>query len=420
VGAKRAWHKLSRRETLRAVNSGQEDDAYVRVSWKVSRVRADVTGIVSGWQPQNLAFAGGGAAGREDVFRWDSRASESGAAARSPVGLAVPPGSGADGRAKEVPEEEPVRFNWSSVAADTGNWDTPKDEAEKPVEAVQTETKTEDAGISLPEIPEEAKPHPLLLKPSSKPEDRVNVRSDLPLTPKSTENDDDWGDMVGSSREVAIDSPPTTSSPSPSLTKRSPAFSDPEISTDHSQPDDAPLTDDGGKATASAPPFDTRRPPPSRGAAVDPRAQRAAASSHGPEMPAPFFSDLQPKAAAVRSYLIRKAADSQRGAPPSPPTTTSPVVEERVPARSLHGDGAPLDSSDEESPLATSEAWHAHDGAAAEAAAVAGKTVPGDGLRLGDGLALPEAKEQVQVVQGLHEDAKRIIDRLGSFAYMLK
>ena len=420
IGAKRAWHKLSRRETLRAVNSGQEDDAYVRVSWKVSRIRGDVMDIVSNWRPQTLSIVSGSVSGADDVFRWGAREPDSAAPPKTSVGTALPRRSAVDDRAKEASEEDPVLFSWSSVAADTGNWGTPKDE---PAKDVRVETKIpEDVGNPPAEMPDDLKPLPLLQKPSTKPNEdhgpSVTIHSALPLTPKSADADDEWGDMVDSSREIAIESPPITSSPSPSLTKQSPTLSTSGISTDHNAPDDAPPAEDVRRAPIGPPtptsPLLTDAPQPRSGLSVDPRAQRAAQSSQGPEMPAPFFSDLQPKASAVRSYLIKKATGARRAAPAS---LADDDGDAPPPVRKPEDGAVTFDSGDEESPLATSEAWHARRGLPVAAAE---EVAPADEPRLGDTAAPPLLQARIQAEQGLREEAERVIAGLGSFAYMLQ
>jgi hypothetical protein len=424
TGAKRAWHKLSRRETLRAVDSGESDAAYVRVSWKVSRIRGDVMGIVARWRPQSGAAAtvANGAERDGDVFRWDSVGPERGAASdgapvESPVGTAVRQRSGLDGRSAE-----PVLFNWSSVVPDTGDWDTP-DEAGKTAKEREIEAKSPGGEIADPatETLEELKPPPLLLKPSAPKlgEDHgnsVTIHSDLPLTPKTTE-DDDWGDMVDSSREINIASPPITSSPSPSLTKRSPivaaesapVFSDSGMFIeDHDVPDDAPpgAPDDDVQKTTIPVPFET--PSPSSRVVVDPRAQRIA-HNQGPDLPAPFFSDLPPKAGGVRSYLIKKATNSQRPA-------TRLLDGEDGPAQHLEDSGA-FESKDGGSPSVTSETWNAQN---ILAITTTEQTAPIDLPHLEDNLTPPLSNVQIRAGQDLHEDAKRVIDGLGSFGYMLK
>jgi hypothetical protein len=130
-------------------------------------------------------------------------------------------------------------------------------------------------------------------------------------------------------------------------------------------------------------------------------------------MPAPFFGDLQPKASAVRSYLIRKAtADAPRPVPADSTDEDEQEEEEdtALPARTPDGGVAvgSVDSSDEESPLVAEEAWHAHGGLGVGVEAVA---------PVGDVVGPVLVEKEIRPV---HEEAKRVIAGLGSFAYMLR
>ncbi|ORX96229.1 hypothetical protein BCR34DRAFT_578798 [Clohesyomyces aquaticus] len=72
TSARKAWYRLTRKQTMREFNSGNDDDNYVRVNWATSHIRSDVIKIVGRWQSEDRTSGrghGGGAG-----FNWDHRA----------------------------------------------------------------------------------------------------------------------------------------------------------------------------------------------------------------------------------------------------------------------------------------------------------------------------------------------------------
>lgn len=72
VSARKSWYRVTRRETLRKFESGNDGNSYVRVGWHESATRAEVTKIVARWTTEdriNGRTLLGGKPGA--VFGWD-------------------------------------------------------------------------------------------------------------------------------------------------------------------------------------------------------------------------------------------------------------------------------------------------------------------------------------------------------------
>ncbi|KAF2465146.1 uncharacterized protein BDR25DRAFT_396358 [Lindgomyces ingoldianus] len=73
TSARKAWYRLTRKQTMREFNSGNDDDNYVRVTWETSHIRSEVTKIVGRWASEDLISGRGQAGGAG--FNWDHRPS---------------------------------------------------------------------------------------------------------------------------------------------------------------------------------------------------------------------------------------------------------------------------------------------------------------------------------------------------------
>ncbi|KAK8153905.1 hypothetical protein BKA80DRAFT_313701 [Phyllosticta citrichinensis] len=72
ISARKSWYRVTRRETLRKFESGNDGNSYVRVGWHESATRAEVTKIVARWTTEdriNGRTLLGGKPGA--VFGWD-------------------------------------------------------------------------------------------------------------------------------------------------------------------------------------------------------------------------------------------------------------------------------------------------------------------------------------------------------------
>jgi hypothetical protein len=115
---RKAWYRLTRKQTMREFNSGNSDDSYVRVTWPGSQVRSEVHKTVARWAREDRMSGTGPGAGAS--FYWDTPA---------PVEPRIPKGHQ---RTKtSIPTQRiaaPMRQSLPPVATNTAaafNWDSP-------------------------------------------------------------------------------------------------------------------------------------------------------------------------------------------------------------------------------------------------------------------------------------------------------
>ncbi|OSS46925.1 hypothetical protein B5807_08835 [Epicoccum nigrum] len=72
TSARKAWYRLTRKQTLREFNHGDNDDNYIRVNWTNSRVRSDVHKTVARWAREDRISGTG--PGARASFYWDTPA----------------------------------------------------------------------------------------------------------------------------------------------------------------------------------------------------------------------------------------------------------------------------------------------------------------------------------------------------------
>ena len=72
TSARKAWYRLTRKQTLREFNHGENDDNYVRVTWKNSNVRTEVNKVVGRWAREDRISGTG--PGARASFYWDTPA----------------------------------------------------------------------------------------------------------------------------------------------------------------------------------------------------------------------------------------------------------------------------------------------------------------------------------------------------------
>ncbi|CAO2647124.1 Nn.00g080460.m01.CDS01 [Neocucurbitaria sp. VM-36] len=122
---RKAWYRLTRKQTLREFNSGTADDNHVRVTWANSHVRSEVNKIVGRWAREDrLSGTGPGA---RASFYWDTPAPVAAKTsishsrtqssmptprAAAPVRQSLPP----------LSTNTPAAFNWSSPSEVTNHW----------------------------------------------------------------------------------------------------------------------------------------------------------------------------------------------------------------------------------------------------------------------------------------------------------
>ncbi|KAF2179788.1 hypothetical protein K469DRAFT_715880 [Zopfia rhizophila CBS 207.26] len=118
TSARKAWYRLTRKQTMREFNSGKDEDNYVRVTWQTSQIRSEVSKIVGRLGTEDRMAGRGQVAGA--MFYWDQPAlhSESKTLYKHPrkkssisVSSPIPP---AHQPVQPVSSNVPAAFNWSS------------------------------------------------------------------------------------------------------------------------------------------------------------------------------------------------------------------------------------------------------------------------------------------------------------------
>jgi hypothetical protein len=72
TSARKAWYRLTRKQTMREFNHGDNDDNYIRVNWTNSHVRTEVNKTVGRWAREDRISGNG--PGARASFYWDSPA----------------------------------------------------------------------------------------------------------------------------------------------------------------------------------------------------------------------------------------------------------------------------------------------------------------------------------------------------------
>ncbi|KAF1962388.1 hypothetical protein CC80DRAFT_487859 [Byssothecium circinans] len=118
---RKAWYRLTRKETLREYNSGLDYDTYIRVTWKTSHIRSEVNKVVSRWATEDR-MAGRGPGARAS-FYWDTSAPKDQKTQFHPRRKSTVSVSNPIGQTTQlITSELPAAFNWSSAATEAGPW----------------------------------------------------------------------------------------------------------------------------------------------------------------------------------------------------------------------------------------------------------------------------------------------------------
>ncbi|KAF1834002.1 hypothetical protein BDW02DRAFT_355727 [Decorospora gaudefroyi] len=247
TSARKAWYRLTRKQTMREFNSGSGsgDDNYIRVTWANSQVRSEVNKIVGRWAREDRISGIG--PGARASFYWDTPApvdsrvprghlrtktSVSTSRTAAPVRQSLPP----------VTTSLPAAFDWSSPTAAVDPWkqDSPDlrslssptvpkhttaDKAHMDElravsidltrDAGETQRQTATAPAETPAVAQGI-PAPVTLPTATSSKRQENL-SALDTNPPVQEqrsiapldDDDDWGEMISS---------PTVSTPISALT----------------------------------------------------------------------------------------------------------------------------------------------------------------------------------------------------------
>ncbi|CBY00184.1 hypothetical protein IAQ61_011118 [Plenodomus lingam] len=235
TAARKAWYRLTRKQTLREYNNGNADDNYIRVTWANSEIRKEVNKVVGRWAREDrLSGTGPGA---RASFYWDTSAPlepkrplvHSRTKSHVPTPRAVIP---ARQSLPPVNTSASAAFDWSSAeTADYWKLDSPAPRSASspltanPVQACQLNresravsvtTTSPDLGmceiVSIQPFETMGAADPIAPPPitSSLPAltEPLNTSGSIDTKIKQTdddgaavapvEDDDEWGEMVGS------------------------------------------------------------------------------------------------------------------------------------------------------------------------------------------------------------------------------
>ncbi|EUC46960.1 hypothetical protein COCMIDRAFT_91413 [Bipolaris oryzae ATCC 44560] len=276
TSGRKAWYRLTRKQTMKEFNSGNSDDSYVRVTWPGSQVRSEVHKTVARWAREDRMSGTG--PGARASFYWDTPA---------PVEPRMPKGHQ---RTKtSVPTERinaPMRqslppmatntaaaFNWASPTSTRNPWNQDNPSLNSVVSlptskstAIQNE-RTQDsrpasmdlahgvgerpgsAVISLetPNVANTIPPPPPTTLSANSWGDTSTLDTNNAVPKQSTsvhdDEDDDWGEMISS---------PTTFSPVSAFPNSITATPDNTVSTLDPAPEKSPLEDSSADAMHAA------------------------------------------------------------------------------------------------------------------------------------------------------------------------
>lgn len=268
TAGRKAWYRLTRKQTMREFNSGNGDDNYIRITWAGSEIRSEVNKTVARWAREDrLSGTGPGA---RASFYWDTPAPPEPinprGHLRTKTSVPTPRAVEAAPARQSLPPvsaDTPIAFNWSSATATTDPWkqDSPglrsisPPVASKPTAVANAQTQelravsidlTRDVGgtqgqtsTETPAVATKAIPPPESTTTSASPWDDFSApntntlnqeqRADVP-----TDDDDDWGEMISS---------PTVSTPVSAFPSSIPATLDSTVSTSASPPKTPPTQD---------------------------------------------------------------------------------------------------------------------------------------------------------------------------------
>lgn len=232
--ARKAWYRLTRKQTLREYNMGTSDDNYIRITWTNSQTRSEVNKTVGRWAREDRISGTG--PGARASFYWDTPApvepkSTSHARTQSsiptqrapaPVRQSLPP----------LTTNAPAAFSWSSPAVSVDPWKqdnpslnsivSPIGSTHATIERVQTpQDRIVSPNLTLHEFDPVTQKRPVpstsetpaasnsISAPPSQPPvtsldpwaglDTLEIdTSSKESAPPEVDDDDDWGDMVSS------------------------------------------------------------------------------------------------------------------------------------------------------------------------------------------------------------------------------
>jgi hypothetical protein len=243
TSARKAWYRLTRKQTMREFNNGNDDDNYIRVTWGISNIRSEVNKVVGRWAREDRISGTG--PGARASFYWDTPASVDLRATHNrqrPSVSTTHPNAPAEESLPVLSTNVPAAFNWSSASISADPWQEtgpglPSTSSPiAPIHPNLTQVKTQEAravSLDLPlQEPDVAKhvqsmiathetpvvaplispPPTNITVPSSDPWANIKTldvasapKDDLFTTPD--DDDDEWGEMVST---PTVSTPPLT------------------------------------------------------------------------------------------------------------------------------------------------------------------------------------------------------------------
>ena len=127
TGGRKAWYRLTRKQTLREYNSGTADDNHIRVTWANSHIRSEVNKIVGRWAREDRISGTG--SGARASFYWDTSAPANPVimSNHSRAKSVLPPSRAAMSVRQSLPPlatKAPAAFDWSISSASPDPWGT--------------------------------------------------------------------------------------------------------------------------------------------------------------------------------------------------------------------------------------------------------------------------------------------------------
>ncbi|RAR02081.1 hypothetical protein DDE83_008701 [Stemphylium lycopersici] len=278
TSGRKAWYRLTRKQTMREFNSGNGGDNYVRVTWTGSQVRSEINKTVARWAREDrLSGTGPGA---RASFYWDTPAPVEPKMPRghqrtkTSIPAHIPTQRAAAPMRQSLPPvatNTPAAFNWSSPTSTVDPWkqdspgfiappaipspnvDNAQTQELRPVSVDltrgiagpqgQTSTVSAETSAAAKTIPP---PVPTTILTDSWGDLRAfdtNSSAQQQSANVPDDDDDDWGEMISS---------PTVSTPISAFPASLPATRDNTLSTLASTPETPPDRDHSADAMHAA------------------------------------------------------------------------------------------------------------------------------------------------------------------------
>ncbi|EOA84339.1 hypothetical protein ACJQWK_00972 [Exserohilum turcicum] len=232
TSGRKAWYRLTRKQTMREFNSGNGDDNYIRVTWVGSQVRAGVHKTIARWAREDRLSGTG--AGARASFYWDTPAPVEPRTVKGHqrTKTSIPTQRIAAPMRQSLPSvatNTAAAFNWSSPVSTLDPWKqdspalysvpppaapkpiTPDNEQKQEHRAVsidltrgvgEAQGRTSTTSLETPVVARIIAP-PLPTTTSADALDDFSVLDTNTVVPEQRadvpdDDDDDWGDMISS------------------------------------------------------------------------------------------------------------------------------------------------------------------------------------------------------------------------------